>query len=486
MRDYVAIASQYQADVLSGKIPACKWVRMACERNRRDLARQGTPDFPYQFDPVAAAAICRFGEMLPYVSGKGFAAVLGYDDRDRAIYKTVDLQPWQLWILTTIFGWKNARGLRRFRVGLILVPRKNGKSSLCAIIALYMLTEEGEPGAQVISAATTRDQAKNIAEIAWEMAKRSPLFREHYGVELGSATTLSLRVSSTASKFVPLSADANSLDGLNISCGLIDEFQNHKTPAVWNVVDTSTSARSQPFIGGIGTAGEQFGGVCHQKLNYLEKVLDGTAVDELFFGLNYTIDADDDYWLPDTARKANPNYGISVDPDDIARKVNQARQSPGELDGVLTKHFNVWLRTKSAWMLGSLWQTCAAAGLTLESLKQYPCWIGVDLAEIRDIAALMVLFKLGPEQYAAIGRVLSTGRSGQEITDRGVVRLGAPEIYSANRWVSVGLRPHRRRPCETLRPVAERERDRLRSRARRADAAIAGEAPRAAHGQGRR
>jgi phage terminase large subunit-like protein len=402
MKDYVAIARQYEADVAAGIVPACRQVKAAVARNRRDLDRQQTDDFPFHFDAGAASDICRFAEHLPYVSGRGFSEVIGYDGGD-PVYRTVELQPWQVWILTTVFGWLNDAGWRRFRVSLVLVPRKNGKSTLGAIVALYMLTADDEPGAQCYSAATTRDQAKAVAEIVWEMAKRAPAFRDYYGVRMGSETTRSLAIPKSASKFAPLSADANSLDGLNVYCAVIDELHAHRTAAVWQVLDTGTSARLQPLLFAITTAGVDIGGICYQKMNYLDRVLDGLAVDDAFFGVNYTIDAGDDIRLPDVARKANPNYGISVQPDDIARKVNEAQQLQAELNNVQTKHFNVWIRTESSWMSAALWQT-GNAGLTLDDLKTYPCWIGVDLAEVRDIAAVVALFQTAADSYAAIGK----------------------------------------------------------------------------------
>lgn len=403
-RDYIAIARQYEQDVLSGVVPACLQVKRACERNLRDLARADTPAFPFRFDDAAGRAICQFAENLPYVSGRGFAEILGYEDDDTPIFKKIELQPWQVWILSTLFGWLGASGLRRFRVSLILVPRKNGKSTIGAIVALYMLTADKEPGAQCFSAATTRDQAKAVAEVVWEMAKRSPMFREHYGVRMGSETTRSLAVPATASKFAPLSADANSLDGLNVYCAIVDELHAHKTAAVWQVLDTGTSARLQPLLFAITTAGVDIGGICHQKLGYLQKVLDGVAIDEAFFGVEYTIDQGDDIRDPETARKANPNYGVSVQPDDIARKVAESQHLQAEQNNVLTKHFNVWIRTESAWMSGTLWQTCQQPGLRIEDFAAYPCWIGVDLAEVRDFAAVIALFQLGVESYALFGR----------------------------------------------------------------------------------
>jgi phage terminase large subunit-like protein len=403
-RDYVGMAADYQAAVLSGAIPACKWVRLACERNRRDLDRQETPEFPYRFDAEAGRQICQIAEMLPHIKGPK-AFVIGKDDEGRPIWNPIVLEPWQCWLFTTIFGWlRVADGTRRFRIAFTLIPRKNTKSTIGAIVVAKMLVADGESGAECNSAATTRDQAKVVAEIVWEMARRSPMFREHFGVKLGSKTTRTLEVISTASKFGPLSADASSLDGLNISLAVIDEFHAHKTRAVYDVLDTATGARLQPLIFMITTAGVELGGICHEKLQYLEKILDGVIEDESFFGINYTLDPGDDIRDPVIQRKANPNYGVSVQADDLERKIAEAQQSPSALNNVLTKHFNVWIRTESAWMTATTWQSCTQKGLTINDLKQYPCWIGVDLAEVRDIAALIALFKTGPETYAAIGK----------------------------------------------------------------------------------
>lgn len=406
MRDYLVLAAQYQADVLSGQIPACQWVKHACERNRRDLDRQDTEGFPYRFDPDAGRRVCQSAELLPHITGKQYAYVIGHDDQDRPIWNRITLEPWQCWILTTLFGWKRVEdGRRRFRVGLILVPRKNGKSVLGAIVALYMFAVEGGSGAECYSAATTRDQAKIVAEIAWEMAARSPQFREHFGIRLGSRTTRTLTIPSTAAKFGPLSADAQSLDGLNVLLAIIDELHAHRTRGVWDVLDTATGAQLEPLLLAITTAGVEIGGICHEKLEYLQKILKGDAQDEAFFGTEYTIDPDDDIRDETVQRKANPNFGVSVQPDDLERKIAEAQHSQSALNNILTKHFNVWIRSESGWMTRELWQTCADPSIRLEDLKSVPLWIGVDLGETRDPSSLGLLFKPTPETYIFIPRI---------------------------------------------------------------------------------
>ncbi len=404
MKDYVAMAAQYQADVLSGAIPACKWVRLACERNRRDIGRQDTEGFPYRFDPAAASKICAFAELLPHIKGPE-AKAIGYDDEDQPIWNKLRLEPWQVWFFTTLFGWVCVgSGLRRFRVSLTLIPRKNGKSTLGAIVVLYMLCASGEGGPECYSVAKTRDQAKAVAEIAWQMAKRSPQLCEYYGVRVGSETTMSLSVPKTAGKFLALSSDANSLDGLNVFLAVIDELHAHPTAGVWNVMDTGTGARLEPLLFAITTAGVDLGGICHQKLGYLEKVLDGVAVDETFFGINYTTDVGDDERDVAVQRKANPNFGVSVQPDDLARKINEAQHSRAALDNVLTKHFNVWIRAASSWMPMAELNRCGNPRLRIEDMVGVPCWIGVDLAEVQDIAAAVAIFRPDENRYVVFGR----------------------------------------------------------------------------------
>jgi phage terminase large subunit-like protein len=401
-RDYVALAHAYEADVIAGAVPACSWVRLACERNVRDLARVGAEGWPFVFDTAAAERICKFAELLPHIKGPK-AKVVGRDAEGRSLWATIALEPWQCWILTTMFGWLHREsGLRRFRVALILIPRKNAKSTLGAIIALYMLVADGEGGPECYSAATTRDQAKAVAEIAWEMAKRSPQFCEFYGVQIGSDTSKSIRVPATTGKFAPLSSDAHTLDGLNISCAVIDELHAHPNAKVWEVLDTGTGAREQPFLIGVTTAGVDLGGICHQKMGYMEKVLQQIAPDETFFGINYTIDPDDIDHIDsvEVQRKANPNYGVSVMPDDLARKVGESKVTAASLNNVLTKHFNVWIRSESTAIPMEAWLACGKAGLSIDDFAHLPCWIGVDLAEVRDFAAVVLLFKIDADHYA--------------------------------------------------------------------------------------
>lgn len=401
-RDYVAVARRYEADVLDRTVPACVRVRQAIERNRRDIRAAEKPTALYRFDRGAAERVCAFAETMPHILGD-FAKPVSQPDGS-LVWPTLVLEPWQCWILTTVFGWlRVSDSKRRYRTALVMVPRKNGKSSLLATVANYMLTTDGEPGAKCYSAATTRDQAKIVAETAYEMAARLPQYREFYGIKLGAKTKRSFGVPATASTMEPLSADAHTLDGLNIHFAAVDELHAHPTRHVWDVIETATGARSQPLVFPISTAGVALGGICDELLGYLHKLLDQALEDDTFFGVEYTIDVGDDPFAESTHRKANPNYSISVKPDDLQRKALKARSSPAALNNFLTKHLNVWVRSEASWAPMAAWRKNGDVNLKIEQFKDQPCWIGVDLAEIRDIAAVVIVFKDG-ERYVMFGR----------------------------------------------------------------------------------
>jgi phage terminase large subunit-like protein len=190
-----------------------------------------------------------------------------------------------------------------------------------------MLVADGESGAECYSAATTRDQAKVIAEIAWEMAFRSPQFREYFGVKLGAKTTDAVRAGDREQVRAAVGRRRHARRAQHLVCG-VDELHAHRTRAVYDVIDTATGARLQPLILITTTAGVDIGGICYEKVQYLHQVLEGVFEDEQFFGIEYTIDEGDDWRDPAALRKANPNYGISVDADDLARKVREAERSP--------------------------------------------------------------------------------------------------------------------------------------------------------------
>jgi phage terminase large subunit-like protein len=400
--DYAAIAHEYVLDVIAGRIPACKWVKATCQRQVDDLDREANDaDWPYYFDGTGAGArVCRFISRLRHVKGKWAGQRIG-------------LEPWQIFGLVCVFGWRHkSTDLRRFRTVFEEVPRKNAKTTKLAGVGLYMLAADEEFGAEVYSAATKKDQARIVFDIAQQMARMDGEFRARFGVE---ALTHSLIVRDTASKMLPLSAEGETLDGLNASCILDDELHAHKTRTLHDVLDSSTGSRAQALHWKITTAGSNRAGVCYDQRIYLTKILnavlkrhggmgykvEGEAIDdETFWGVIYTIDEGDDPMDEAVWRKANPNYGISVDPDDMRRMATMAKVQSAALSEFLTKRLDVWVNADTAWMNMLLWDACADPGLKEEDFAGEPCIAALDAAFKKDLFAKMKVFRRGQDYYA--------------------------------------------------------------------------------------
>lgn len=368
-------ANAYIDGVLDGTISACKWVKLACERQKRDLK---DANLGFTFDEDKANRVVKFCEALPHIKGSQYAG------------KKLEMGGWQCFILTTVFGWVNANGTRRFKTAYIEVPRKNGKSTMSAPVALYLLSADGEPGAEVYSAATTRDQAKIVWADAKHMVDRSPGLRSHLNVETSAH---SIFISKTASAFKALSKDNNgNLDGLNIHGAIIDELHGHPNRALWDVIETGTGARAQPLIWAITTAGSNRAGICYEQQSYVRKILDGVHDDPTYFGIIYSIDEGDDPFDPAVWAKANPNYGISVSPEDLARKALKAQQMAAAQNNFMTKHLNVWVNADTAWMNMQNWDKSADPSLDESDFNGQDCIISCDLATKIDVAAKIKLF----------------------------------------------------------------------------------------------
>lgn len=382
MSKHVEAAEAYTRAVLAGEIPACKWVKLAAQRQADDLQREASEDWPWVFDHDLASRPCEFIELLPHIKGKWA--------RERRL---IELEPWQCFILTTVFGWVHRdTGLRRFKEGYVEVPRKNAKSTLSSGLALFMLSADGEHGAEVYSAATTKDQARIVFDDARAMAERTPDLRTYLGVAIMQH---SITVAHRASKFLPLSAEGSTLDGLNVHFAVIDELHAHKTRAVYDVIDTARGAREQSLLWNITTAGTDRSGICYERRTHVTKVLDAVITDPSIFGIVYTLDENDDPHDPASWAKANPNWGKSVLMDDMVSASRKAEAMPSALNNFLTKRLNVWVSGESAWMDMRAWERCAYPVLREDLAKFYgaKAWIGLDLAQKKDFAALSLVFE---------------------------------------------------------------------------------------------
>lgn len=380
MNRFVLAAQTYIHQVIAGEIPACKWTIDAVQRQLDDLAREPSATWPWIFDEATAARPCEFLELLPHIKGKWA--------RDG---KLLVLDAWQCFIVTTVFGWVHKdTGLRRFREAYIEVPRKNGKSLVSAGIGLYMLTADGEQGAEVYSAATTRDQARIVFDDAKGMAERTPDMRSYLGVAI---LTHSITVAHTSSKFSPLAAEASTQDGLNVHCAIIDELHAHKKRDLYDVIDTARGAREQSLLWLITTAGSDRSGICYERRTHITKVLDRVIDDQTMFGIIYSIDDKDDPMDRASWAKANPNWLTSVLVDDMESAARKAAAMPSALNNFLTKRLNVWVNGESPWMDMRAWEKCADVCTQLSDFAGEKCWAGLDLAQKKDFAAYVKVFE---------------------------------------------------------------------------------------------
>ncbi len=386
-RDYLAIAKKYARDVSTGKILACKWVKLACKRQTEDLkkyARSGQ----YEWSKEEARRICRFIELLTHAKGE----LAG---------QRVVLEPWQIFILTTVFGWRRrADGGRRFRRAYIEVPRGSGKSTLSSGVALYCLLADREPGAEVYSFATTRDQAKIVFGDAKVMAESNAALRERFGLQV---LANALYVPGTNSTFQAKSAEGSTLDGLNTHLAIVDELHAHKTRAVYDVVETSLGKRRSSLLWCITTAGFDTSGICYEVRTMSTKVLLRMAEDETQFGIIYTIDEGDDWSSMEALEKANPNWNVSVRPEVITALLQKAKALPSAINNFKTKHLDVWCSARSAWLDMGAWNRCETSGLELSDFEGQPCFIGLDIGSKSDLTVKTYLFPFeedGKDKYA--------------------------------------------------------------------------------------
>ena len=258
----------------------------------------------------------------------------------------IKLELFQEAFISARFGFVDAQtGLRKYRETLFYVARKNGKSVLLSGLALYCLIADNEPGAEVYSVATKKDQAKIIFTEAYNMTRQSPEL-----IEITKKRKSDLYFPLTFSKMQPLGKNSDTLDGLNSSLVIVDELHSIKDRNLYEVMKQSQSARRQPLFIMITTAGTVRECIFDDMYKYACGVCDGTVKDDRFLPILYELDKKDEYLDPLKWEKANPGLNTIKKLDDLIGKVSRARQSPRDLTGILVKDFNVIQSQSSTWL----------------------------------------------------------------------------------------------------------------------------------------
>ncbi|RTY53648.1 terminase large subunit [Pantoea sp. YU22] len=373
-------ANRYARDVVGGKILACRYVRLACQRHLDDLRREkDDKSWPYRFDKDKAERFCRFSQKMPHTSGEWARRKL-----------RLSLEPWQKFIFCTGFGWVHKKtGLRRFTEIYVEVPRKNGKSLIAACVGNYMFCADGEHGAEVYCGATTEKQAWKVFEPALQMVKKLPALRQKFMIKPW-AKKMSR---ADGSVFAPIIGDPG--DGDSPSCAIIDEYHEHDTDALYTTMTTGMGARAQPLTLIITTAGYNVASPCYDKraqvVEILENIREGGENDAIF-GIIYTIDDGDDWQQPEALIKANPNYGVSIKESFLIAKQQLAKSTPSQTNKILTKHFNRWVSAKAAYYNLQKWNDAEDKSLCLSDFAGMECYLGIDLASKLDLNAVVPVF----------------------------------------------------------------------------------------------
>jgi phage terminase large subunit-like protein len=301
--------------------------------------------------------------------------------------RPVMLEQWQQDVLNNIFKTRED-GLRQYRTVYIEIPRKNSKTTLLAGIALYLLLYDDEPGAEIYSAASDREQAGLMHEVAKGMVQNNPAMKKKCQI-----TRNAIVKTGTLSFYKAISAEAASKHGFNAHGILFDELHAQPNRELWDVLTTSTGSRRQPLTIAITTAGFDKTSICWEIHEYARKVIDGIIQDDSFYGVIYKAEPEDDIYAESTWRKANPGFGTIVKREYIEQQALKIKNQPSFESTFRRLHLNQWVGSEMTWIPDDVWMKCDK-GKIFKSEKS-SCYGGLDLASVRDIAAFVLYFDDG-------------------------------------------------------------------------------------------
>ena len=358
---------EYWSRIERGEIVTSRRVKAVYGRLIADMDAAAA-DSPYYFDEAAGERPIEFIETFCKQSQGTLGAPLR-------------LELFQKAYIQTLFGWREkATGYRRFRETLFLVGRKNGKSTLLAAIALYLLIADYEGAAEIYSVATKKDQAKKTLTEAVNMVKQSPELRAVIKKRRND-----IYFPATASIFEALASDSNTLDGLNSHAVIIDELHAIRDRNLYEVMKQSTSSRRQPLVIMITTNGTVRESIFDNIYELARDIADGKIVEDTFLPILYELDAREEWTEPTAWAKANPGLGTIKQYSTLAAFVERAKKNPADLPGVLCKDFNVPETSSSVWLsyeeiksdavfdMQEIYNTYAVGGCDLSATTDLTC-----------------------------------------------------------------------------------------------------------------
>lgn len=308
------------------------------------------------------------------------------------------LENWQKeQIIKPIFGWKRKDGTRKYRTVYIEIPRKNGKSNICAALGIYMLFADTERGAEIYSAAGDTGQAKIVFDIAKQMVAQNPELAKRAKILQNSIIN-----PSKGNFYKAISSDSKTKHGFNSSCIIIDELHTQPNRDLWDTLTTSTGARREPLTVAISTAGYDKNSICWEVHDYAQKVKDKIIKDDTFLPILYAADEADDFTLEETWKKANPGYGTIIKKEYLQKEAEKASEITSYENTFRRLHLNQWTTNQTRWISDELWMKNDKGPIDYNILKNEICYAGLDLASIRDLTSLVLVFPRPNEEFIII------------------------------------------------------------------------------------
>ncbi len=368
----------YAKSVVAKKTVAGPHVRDACARHLRDLDEG--PSRGLKWDKALAARAIGFFEDVLRLNGGQFEG------------KPFELQPWQAFIVGSLFGWLGSDGFRRFRVAYVETAKGSGKSPLAAGIGLYGLVADNEARAEIYAAATKKDQAQILFRDAVAMVDQSPTLRTRLEKSGSAGKEWNLAYQKSASFFRPIAADEGQ-SGPRPHIALIDEVHEHRTGHVIDMMRAGTKFRQQAMIIMITNSGTNKQTVCWENHEYGAKVSAGQMQDDAYFAYICALDIGDDPFKNEKCwDKVNPSlkYGIPG-LKYLREQVTEARGMPSKESVVRRLNFCEWTAAESPWLPAEVWFDCADPdNLPISQFYGRSGTAGLDLSSTTDLTALVL------------------------------------------------------------------------------------------------
>jgi phage terminase large subunit-like protein len=364
--------TKYAQDVNSGAIIAGKYVRLACRRHIQNIENQESLGIIWR--PDLAQKVFEF--FLKFLSVEANNEAIGFN-----------LEPFQKFIVGSLFGWLNVDGSRRYRDAYIEIGKGNGKTPMAAGIGIKGLIADGELSPEIYSAATMRDQASICFKDAVRMVQRSPQLAAVIEERVGS-----LNYEPKGGIFRPLSSEHKALDGKRPHIAIIDELHEHPSSMVVDKMRLGIKRRRNPLILRITNSGDDITSVCWAEHEYSTKILEGSLFNESWFAYICCLDENDDFTDYRVWIKANPGLGTILPIKYLQDTVKSAQGMPTKRNIVKRLNFCIWTEQHSVWIPQEQWQACNDP-IDYDSLLDRECWAGLDLSSKLDLTALVLVFR---------------------------------------------------------------------------------------------